>query len=131
MRTQHPNGGYDSSGVIVVTLFRCESISNILRIWIRHKLLMPKISENVPGFLGVHMYPRWSSRELRSVSLWRCRADILGMGEVPEHVALSRFPARIGIETVCGIFEFSGDWKTLLFGVEMEQVSPIDLLALP
>ena len=108
--------GDSRSGVVVVTLFECQSVGKMLAIGYLHRRMKAVIREKVPGFLDVRLFVDWKHRSSRSVSLWSNLDALRLMGTVSQHVAASRLPARYGIETACGVFAYIGDWRTVLFG---------------
>lgn len=113
-------------GVVVITRFKCRSRRQMLVIVRLHRRLKKKVSAASDGFIGVRLYPQWNERVLLSVSLWRDLTSLYDMGSVPEHVAATRIPGRLGINTSCGVFEYSGDWRVILFGEGWSTTSPLD-----
>lgn len=112
-------------GVVVVTLFRCRTLRHMITIWRLHRRIKPQVRSQAPGFLGAHLFVAWASREMRSVSLWAPDADLYAMGEVAEHVKASRLPARAGITTSSAVFDYAGDWRSVLFDVADTKPSPL------
>lgn len=112
-------------GVVVVTVFACRTIVNMLLIWKLHHQLKQRVYRRATDFLGVYLILDWRARTVRSVSLWADLNGVYDMGEVREHVEATRFPARRGIQTSCGIFSFEGDWLKVLFGARHGRPSPL------
>lgn len=71
------------------------------------------------------MFFDWSGRTVRSVSLWRDVSAIRGMGEVGAHVKAARVPGRFRIDTAGAVFDYSGDWRNVLFGDGWGGPSPL------
>jgi len=53
------------------------------------------------------------------------------MGEIQAHVRAARIPARWGIATACGVFEYVGDWRAVLFGGSWGTPSPLSQVEAP
>lgn len=90
-----------------------------------HRPMKRRIHERVGGFLGAKMFFDWEQKLIRSVSLWSDLESVYGMGSVPQHVAAVRVPPRLGIETSCGVFQYAGDWRGVLFGGPWQTSSPL------
>lgn len=114
--------GAHKGGAVVVTAFACRTRRDVLLVWWWHHRLKPAVQARVSGFLGVRLYIDWRRRLVRSVSLWTDPAHLYDMGEVREHVAITRLPRRRGIRTSCGVYTFGGDWRTVMFGQEPADV---------
>lgn len=110
---------------MVVTYFHCGSVPRMLFIAGLHRSMRKTVGREVKGFLGVELYYDFRKRVLRSVSLWRDLASVYGMGSVYKHVAATRIPGRLSIDTACGVYEYSGDWRDVLFGAKSAQRPPL------
>jgi hypothetical protein len=117
--------GASDGGAVVVTMFACRTRGDVLLLWWLHFRLKPAVRARAPGLLGVRLFIDWRRRIVRSVSLWTDPARLYDMGEVREHVAATRIPARRGIATSCGVYTYQGDWRTLMFGMESAAMSPL------
>jgi hypothetical protein len=115
-----------AGGVVVVTLFHCHTIAKMLLIWRLHRRLKQRVRRKAKDFLGVYLILDWRARTVRSISLWASLHGIYDMGEVPEHVAAVRVPGSQGIQTLCGIFSYEGDWLKVLFDARVARPSPLD-----
>jgi hypothetical protein len=109
-------GRTGAGGAVVVTLFACRNLRDILVIWWLHHRVKPGVRERTRGFLGVRLYIDWRRRTVRSVSLWADPAYLYDMGEVREHVAAVGVPGQLGVATACGIYMYEGEWTELMFG---------------
>jgi len=103
-------------GAVVITLFACRTLRDVLLIWWLHFRLKPAVWAHAPGFLGVKLYIDWRQRLVRSVTLWSTPAGVYDMGEVREHVAATRIPRWRGIRTACGIYTYQGECMAAMFG---------------
>jgi hypothetical protein len=112
-------------GVVVVTLFECRTILKMLLIWKLHHQLKQRVYRKAKDFLGVYLILDWRARTIRSISLWASLHGIYDMGEVPEHVEAVRIPGAQGIQTLCGIFSYEGDWLKVLFDARVSRPSPL------
>jgi len=108
-----------------VTMFQCESVIRMLAIALMHRPMKRRVLDQVDGFLGVKLFTDWPNRSIRSVSLWTDVTSIYGMGNVAAHVKAARVPGRWGISTSCGVFEYSGDWRSVLFEGTWQSPSPL------
>lgn len=99
-----------------MTTFHCGTIVRTLALARMHWTMKRRVQNAVDGFLDVRLYIDWPQRTIRNVSLWSSKEAISGMGGVPAHVKAVRIPARWGIPTSCGVYEYIGDWRTVLFG---------------
>src|SRR5690606_34542686 len=116
--------GTSVGGAMVVTVFACRTRRDVLLVWWLHHRLRSAVQARVRGFLGVRLFVDWRTRVVRSVSLWTDPAYLYDMGEVPEHVATTRIPARRGIRTSCGVYTYQGGWRAVMFGVEPDSAPP-------
>jgi hypothetical protein len=112
-------------GVVVVTLFQCGTIAKMLLIRKLHHRLKHRVYRKAKDFLGVYLILDWRSRTVRSVSLWASLSGVSELGEVPEHVEATRIPGSLGIQTLCGIFSYEGDWLKVLFDSRVNRPSPL------
>lgn len=80
-----------------------------------HRKLKRRIVRRLAGLDDVILSYDWSNRIIRNISIWSNINLIYGMGEIPEHVRLSRLPSRMGITTSCEVFSSIGDWRHVLF----------------
>lgn len=122
-----PTGlGADGGGVVVITRFECESLFNLALIWISHLRMKPVMREHVGGFVGAAVMVDYETRVLLNVSLWSDLESVRSMGRVRRHVDATRLPSKLGVSTRAGIFEYSGDWRRVLFNLQCSTVSPIN-----
>lgn len=103
-------------GQIVVTRFECPAWWQLLLVLALHVRLGPTVRRRTTGLLGIRMFIRWRARVVYNVSLWQDFASIYSMGNVPLHVAATRLTGRFGIGTQCGVYQFAGDWRPMMFG---------------
>ena len=108
-----------------MTRFECQTIWQALRILRLHRPMKRIVRHNVDGFIGINLVKDWQHRTIYSISLWHDRQSIYGMGEVSAHVRAARVPARMGIVTSCGVFDYAGDWRNVLFGKGWAGPSPL------
>lgn len=106
----HPAGGQ-----IVVTRFECGSVARLAAIRLLHARLKRDVGRAATGFIAVRTVTDWRRRTMLSISLWESLDSIYSMGEVPQHVAAARLPARLGVATTCGIYYLAGDWRRVMF----------------
>ena len=109
----------------MVTRFDCLTVRNMRRISRMHWPMSRLVKDEVEGFIGVKLLKDWPNRTVYSISLWQDRQSIYGMGEVSAHVRASRVPARLGVTTSCGVFDYAGDWRNVLFGKGWGGPSPL------
>ncbi len=100
----------------MVTRFDCPGWWQFLVVLVLHVRLGPSVRRRASGLLGIRMFIRWRSRIVYNVSLWQDFASIYSMGNVPLHVAATRLTGRFGVATQCGVYQFAGDWRPLMFG---------------
>jgi hypothetical protein len=104
-------------GAVVVTMFDCGSRWNIVLIWLLHRRIRSRVRARARGFLDIRLYIDWRRRIVRSVSLWADPPSVYNIGDVPEHVAVTRIPPRLGIQTSCGMYTYEGACSAVMFGV--------------
>jgi hypothetical protein len=119
----HPEGGQ-----LVVTRFECGSLPALLAVRITHARLKRHVRRGARGFLGVTAITDWRRRTMLSISLWQDLDSIYSMGNVPQHVAASRLPHRLGVSTTSGIFCLAGDWRRVMFRSDVTTRSPLQPL---
>jgi hypothetical protein len=110
---------------VVITCFDCKTLHNLLLVLWRHRRLKPKVARKAIGLLDTTTIVRWRERRVFNISLWQNLDAIHEMGNVGEHVAASRLPARLGVDTRCGVFAYEGDWHVVLFGDGWSQEDPL------
>jgi hypothetical protein len=49
-------------------------------------------------------------------------------GRVPRHVDATRVPSKLGVRTAGAVYDFAGDWRTVMFDIECPNVSPLHSL---
>ena len=103
-------------GAVVVTLFACRTLRDVLLIWWLHYRLKPAVRARARGFLGVRLYIDWRQRLVRSVTLWSSPAHIYAIGEVRDHAAATRIPRRRHIRTACAVYTYEGECMAAMFG---------------
>ncbi|WP_163508704.1 hypothetical protein [Fodinicola acaciae] len=112
-------------GVVVVTLFDCRTLRNVLRVWWAHQWVKPAVRRLAPAFLGVRLYIDWPARRVRSVSLWSDGKGLFAMGEVGEHIRAAHLVSGWGVATSGGVFGYAGDWREVMFGPGYRTNSPL------
>jgi len=114
-----------AGGQVVVTRFECGSVARLLAIRLLHSRLKRHVRQGATGFIAVRTVTDWRRRTMLSISLWESLDSIYSMGEVPQHVAASRIPVRLGVSTTCGIYYLVGDWRRVMFGGAAVTRSPL------
>lgn len=110
---------------MVVTLFRCRKWRHFFAIRRLHRRIDPMVREVAPGFIGVQLFPDWRTRTLRSVSLWSDGMDVYKMGSVPLHIEVAHRIGEWGVSSSCGVYEYRGDWREVMFGATFTTNSPL------
>jgi hypothetical protein len=106
----------DDRSQVVITRFDCRNIRNLACILALHYRVKPQVRRKAAGYLGAKTIVLWRQRTVLSVSLWRDLSAIYQMGNLGRHILASRIPGQLGVATACGVYAYSGEWKTLMFG---------------
>ncbi|GAA1710674.1 hypothetical protein GCM10009765_69960 [Fodinicola feengrottensis] len=115
----------DKRGQVVITRFACPSLSGLFRLMVLHIHIKRQVRRQAPGFVGGKAVILWRQRTMLSITLWRHLDDIYDMGKVNAHIMAARVPARLGIQTSCGIYSYSGDWRAIMFGTPATSADPL------
>lgn len=113
------------AGQVVITRFECGNLRQMLMLIALHWRLKPDVKRIAPGYVGGRLIVNWRTRTILSLSIWASLSDIYAMGNVKRHVNASRVPRRIGVETRCGIYGYSGDWRRVMFGTQCADREPL------
>jgi hypothetical protein len=105
-----------SEASIVVTRFACRTRRQLVSLVIAHSVMKRRVRQQIPQLVGASVVINWKLRYMYSVSIWPDRHTIERMGSVPAHVQAAHTIERFGIETRCGVFQYMGDWREVLFG---------------
>jgi hypothetical protein len=116
------------NGAIVVTRFECPNAWTLLILLIMHRRMKRDIRRAAPGFVGAKVVVTWSTRTMLNISLWDDTGSIHAMGRVPRHVDATRVPSKLGVRTAGAVYDFAGDWRTVMFDIECPNVSPLHSL---
>jgi hypothetical protein len=114
-----------AGGQVVVTRFECGTVRNVLAILVLHARLKLDVRRQARGFVGIRLLVDWRRRTILSISLWRDLESVYSMGDVPRHVAATRLPRGLGVDTTCGVFCFIGDWRRVMFRGPSTAGSPL------
>jgi hypothetical protein len=115
-----------ASSQVVVTRFECGNLLTLLTLRAVHVRIKSEVRRQAAGLIGVTTFIDWRSRTMLSISLWQNFGSIYSMGNVPQHVSVSRLPGRLGVTTTCGIFSLTGDWRRAMFRSDVVTRSPLD-----
>ena len=121
----------DHRGHVVITRFVCPSRTRVFFLMLMHFRIKRKVRKVAGGFVGGTSVVLWQQRAMLSVTLWRHLDDIYDMGKVKQHIEASRLPPQLEIQTTCGIYSYSGDWRKLMFGTEDISADPLVASAAP
>jgi hypothetical protein len=115
----------DRRGHVVITRFVCPTRARLVLLMFLHFRIKRQVRKQAGGFVGAAAVVLWQQRTLLSVTLWRHLDDIYEMGKVNHHIEASRMPARLGIQTTCGVYAYGGDWRKLMFGTDHTSADPL------
>ncbi|WP_163506424.1 hypothetical protein [Fodinicola acaciae] len=121
----------DRRGQVVITRFACPSVSRLFVLLFLHVRIKRQVRRHATGFVGGKAVVLWRERTMLSVTLWRHLEDVYEMGKVNAHIMAARLPARLGIQTSCGIYPYRGDWRQIMFGVPAASADPLVASAPP
>lgn len=116
----------DVGGVIVVTRFTARRKWQLVVLRLLHPLIKRRVSKQCTGLIGATSWMSWRELTMYSVSAWESVNAVYDLGNVDEHIRASRIPVAWSVETRCGIFAYSGEWKQLMFGGGKGGLSPLD-----
>ncbi len=119
------SGGH--GGEVVITRFECRTLTNLAILLVVHVAVKREARRRCEGLLSSRAVVNWRRRSLLSISLWRQRDDIFGMGEVHRHIFAARLPHQLAIVTECGVYSYAGDWRAVMFGWDVHRPAPLDL----
>jgi hypothetical protein len=112
-------------GQVVVTRFECHNLWVLLAMLVLHVRVKRAVRRTAGGLVGARAIVLWRSRTMLSVTLWRDIDSVYAMGSVTRHVkAVRTARARLKVTTTAGVFCYSGDWRTVMFGSAMPPKSP-------
>jgi hypothetical protein len=114
-----------SGGQVMITRFECPNRVTMLVVALLHERIKRDVRRRVPGYLGAVMVRDWRRRTVLSVTLWDKIESVYGMGGVDRHIEAARVPARLGIDTRCGVFCYAGDWREVMFHSTHGNPSPL------
>lgn len=104
--------------VVVVTLFRCRTLRQLLGVRRRFAGMAGVVKAKAPALLSSVVSVDYRRRLVMNVSVWPDVESMRQMGDVPEHVLAARYVGRRpDIATASGVFAHAGDWRELLWGV--------------
>lgn len=117
---------YDSGPVIAVTQFACRSRAELAWVARLHarfaRRIRLKVGEALLGDAQIADRPRLAYVNL---TVWSTLEGVRAMGHSDLHVRLVKTVVARGIPVHGGIFSYTGDWRTLLFGVEGKPTNPL------
>lgn len=101
---------------ISVTWFECKTP---LQRWVVrwfHRVVGREVRARIPGYVGTSLFRPRNSAHLVSISMWEDQACMVRMGSVASHIRAARVPGRLRVKTTGGIYQYNGDWRTVLHG---------------
>jgi hypothetical protein len=98
---------------------------SLVAIWVMHLRLKRAVRARTTGFVDAKALVLWRQRTLLNISLWRDVPSIATMGRVPGHVNAARLPSRLGVATAGCVYPSAGDWREVLFGIDVATRSPL------
>ena len=101
------------------------TLVRLLTLLVVHRRIARDVRRQAEGFLGVRTIVDWRRRSFLSMSVWTGLDSVYSMGAVQRHVTAARLPAQLGVDTVCGVFCFIGDWRRVMFRSPVESHSPL------
>lgn len=116
---------------VVITRFECRTLIRLLLILALHHRIKRDVRRKVDGFVDAAAVVLWRRRTILSVTLWEDLEHVYGMGGVRRHIGASRVPHRLGVRTTCGVYTYTGDWRTLMFGTPTSTNEPLHGLRAP
>jgi hypothetical protein len=114
-----------AEGVVVVTRFDCPDYRRFVVTRVIHSILGRRIRAAVRGLLFSVTFSQIRRKRIISISAFADIGDLYQMGSSKTHIRAAHIVPRLGARTSAGIFPYSGDWRSVLFGIPGQSAPPL------